>query len=420
MTERGDSHKPGRGFRQWFAHLPFGMIAGVTILGIIVLYFAAPINVAARIGKFPGFSWVLHTYMKQWAQNWSAWVEKPAYLDLSDPALIRLGAGYFESGCAACHGAPGRERNPIVELMEPPPPALAPQIPTFSDNELYWIIWNGIRYTAMPGWTGNHREDEVWAMVAFLRNYGSLSPQDYVRLAYGDIRPSGLDGGKVSFGGPGSELKDPTQNCARCHGDDGLGRDGTAPKIAGQSKDYLAATLAGYASGVRSSGFMQPIAAALSEAEITTLAEHYAALPATGTGVENTSKSADTRNGAEQAELKTLGQRLATGGDPSRFVPVCNSCHEDGGAVSPRLIYPRIAGQESRFIESWLRFYRDRPLGGTSFANVMHVAAAGLTDREIEALALWYSSQPYTGVENEMQRQSQQTQSGASGSAPAP
>lgn len=174
-----------------------------------------------------------------------------------------------------------------------------------------------------------------------------------------------------------------------------MGRDGTAPRIAGQSREYLTATFAGYASGQRSSGFMQPIAAPLSTDEIAALAAHYADMrpdaPAPAGG------EAPTPDSETQRDLRALGARLAAEGDTTRFLPGCNSCHEGTGAVRPRVEYPRIAGQDSRFITAWLQLYRDRPAGGTDFANVMHVAATGLTDHHIEALAAWYSSLPFDG-----------------------
>ena len=326
--------------------LPLGVIGSVLILGAVVTYVAAPLNIAARVGPYPGIGWVLHTYMKQWARNWSFWVEKPDYADLSEPALIRLGAGYFETGCADCHGAPGRARNPIVEMMEPSPPTLASkEVANFSDKELYWIIWNGVRYTAMPGWTGDDREDEVWAMVAFLRNYEKIAPQDYVDLAYGDVHPKGVgDGGAMSFGWPGNRLRETVQNCARCHGDDGMGRDGTAPMIAGQSKEYLTATLEGYASGMRPSGFMQTIAAPLSADEIVALAAHYAKMRPGAIA----SRAEDVKpTGETESSLKALGERLAADGDPTHFVPGCSSCHEGSGAVAPQQNTPGSPGRKA-------------------------------------------------------------------------
>ncbi len=169
---------------------PFAVLATAIVLGGIVFYVAAPLNIAARIGPYPGVAWILHTYMQHWSRSWSMGVEKPDFVDLSDPALIRLGAGYFETGCAPCHGAPGRERNPLVKLMEPSPPDLARHLQNYDTRQLYWIVWNSIRYTGMPGWTGDHRQDEVWAMVAFLKKYRDLDAKHYDELAYGEIEPN--------------------------------------------------------------------------------------------------------------------------------------------------------------------------------------------------------------------------------------
>lgn len=39
--------------------------------------------------------------------------------------MARLGASYFETCCAACHGAPGRNRNPLVTMPLAHPPGHA-------------------------------------------------------------------------------------------------------------------------------------------------------------------------------------------------------------------------------------------------------------------------------------------------------
>lgn len=353
----------------------------------VIFYVAAPVPIAAGIGRFPGIGWVLHTYMEHWARSRAIGDEKAGFVEVGDPALVRLGAGYFETGCAPCHGAPGRERNPLVEMMEPPPPDLAGRISNFGPKELYVIVWNGVRYTAMPGWAGKDRKDEVWAMVAFLLHYPSLDGREYLDLAYGPVAPEGIgERDRMSFGGLVSRLGSVVDNCARCHGEDGLGRDGTAPKLAGQSREFLYETLAGYARGERQSGIMEPIAAPLTDRQMRELADYYASLPPFG---------ADPPTGgigAPDLELLRRGERLAANGAPDRMVPACNSCHLQGGNVPPRPVYPRIAGQERRFIEAWLRLYRDRPFGATEFANVMHHAAEQLTDDQIEAVAAWFSS----------------------------
>ena len=67
-----------------------------------------------------------------------------------------------------------------------------------------------------------------------------------------------------------------TENCARCHGLDGLGRGNAAfPALAGQSERYLISALEVYANDRRQSGMMQPLAAALTPDDWREVAEYY-------------------------------------------------------------------------------------------------------------------------------------------------
>jgi hypothetical protein len=37
-----------------------------------------------------------------------------------------------------------------------------------------WIVKNGLKYTGMPGWVAIERDDEIWAVVAFLTRIQKL------------------------------------------------------------------------------------------------------------------------------------------------------------------------------------------------------------------------------------------------------
>ena len=55
--------------------------------------------------------------------------------------------------------------------MSPPVADLASEgIQQYSDGQLKWIVQNGIRMSGMPGWTGILNDDEMWAIVRFLRH----------------------------------------------------------------------------------------------------------------------------------------------------------------------------------------------------------------------------------------------------------
>ena len=48
-----------------------------------------------------------------------------------------------------------------------PSRALEDSVVDWSDEELFWIVKNGFKYTGMPAWPAQGRDDEVWAQVAF-------------------------------------------------------------------------------------------------------------------------------------------------------------------------------------------------------------------------------------------------------------
>ena len=356
-------------------------IAAATVLAAALFVWVAPYNVAARIPHLPGVSWLLHTYMRSSVGTWSLTVAQPDWVDLEDPALVRLGAAHFETGCAPCHGTPGRTPNPLTRGMRPAPPPLQDPVTHYDAHELYWIVRNGLKYTGMPAWSGAHRDDEPWALAAFLLRYPELDPAAYLGLAYGPAAPSSevTAARSVEFGGPAASLETLVADCARCHGEDGLGRDGTAPKLAGQSEAYMVATLEAYAEQRRPSGIMGPIAATLSADEIGRLASYYADL-------DPFEASADMSADAAAIEL---GAELAAHGAE---VPSCLSCHDQARTPPPKPIYPRISGQTERFLRIWLHLWRERTFGGTDYANVMHEAATLLTDEQIDALAAFFAA----------------------------
>jgi cytochrome c553 len=338
-------------------------------------------NVAASSGHWAITSWFLHYVMRQSVETHAPGSEPPR---LDDPALVHRGAGHYATGCAPCHGAPGVPQSPVALEMTPKPPYLPPQVEHWQPNELFWIVRHGVKFTGMPAWVALEREDEVWAMVAFLRQLPEMAPEAYRRLALGELtdQPTAqaLDQGL-------NRLADPFEpvlaDCARCHGRDGAGRGvGAFPRLAGQSEGYLYATLEAYADGLRHSGIMQPAAAPLSEAEMRKLAEHYARVsdPALS------SASVPAATGTED-----LGELIARRGVPADGVPACISCHDpSAGARYP--YYPILRGQDPGYLAEQLRLFRDGARGGTAFAPIMATIARRLDDRQIEAVAEFFGA----------------------------
>jgi cytochrome c553 len=322
-------------------------------------------NVGASSGHWKITEWFLHFAMRSAVRTYALAVEVPAALPRH---AIQPAAGHFARGCAICHGAPGEPRSPVVERMLPQPPDLAGTVGEWTDAQLFRIVKHGVRFTGMPAWPTQERDDEVWAMVAFLRELPSMDEATYRDLAYGEKLAPPADAAGT--------LRQVLADCARCHGEDGLGRGPAIPILAGQSEAYLLESLRAYAQGGRTSGMMGLPATAAGPRFWPDLAKHFAALPTTQPG------------GAGDPTLVRRGREIAERGVREASVPACLGCH---GRRDRSPLYPSIAGQPERYIEAQLGLFRAGKRGGTRFGHLMANAAKGLGDDDIRALAVYFS-----------------------------
>lgn len=69
------------------------------------------------------------------------------------------------------------------------------------------------------------------------------------------------------------------EECAACHGLDGIARDTEVPHLAGQNERYLYNQMMAFRSGKRAHKEMRYMARVMSVAEIASISAYYAALP---------------------------------------------------------------------------------------------------------------------------------------------
>jgi mono/diheme cytochrome c family protein len=93
------------------------------------------------------------------------------------PESIIAGGKLYMAGCAGCHGEPGK---PFREDHDhyPPVPQLPHTISQYSEPEIAWIIKHGVRMTGMSAYGGFYREDQLWALAAFVHRINGLSPAE--------------------------------------------------------------------------------------------------------------------------------------------------------------------------------------------------------------------------------------------------
>ena len=97
------------------------------------------------------------------------------------PDVIKDSLAHFADHCALCHANDGSGQTPIGKNVNPRAPDLRlPDIQSMSDGEIFWVIHNGVRFTAMPAWgEGDPAEDkDSWKLVHFIRHLPQLTPDE--------------------------------------------------------------------------------------------------------------------------------------------------------------------------------------------------------------------------------------------------
>lgn len=353
-----------------------GALIVVAPAAAVVFAWSGLYNVAASSGHLPPVRWFLHFGMENSVETYALGVAAPP---LDDPALSERGMLYFPSGCAPCHGAPGTTRSPITKQMLPPPPELDDTSMHWEPEQLFRIVKHGIKYTGMPAWPSPTRDDEVWAIVAFLQSMKTITPEAYRAATSLDVQQPEAARAIAREGlvvGPFA--------CASCHGLRGQGSPlGSVPRLAGQKAAYLEAAMIDFALGARPSGMMQTPAVHLDERQRRDLAQYYASI---------SPEPADGRESVD-ADVKVLqhGGAIASVGDASRGIPACSACHgQDGHARNTNPEYPVLAGQHASYLANQLQLFRAGDRGGRH-AQIMSMAVRNLTDDDISATALYYS-----------------------------
>lgn len=360
--------------RSWRRLLGVLAVALATVfIGGVLFAWSGLYSVAASSGHWLAFELLLRFGMENSVRTHAPGLTPP---DLRDEDLVRLGAGHFHAGCAFCHGSPGMPVGAAALTMLPPPSDLADKVPEWTDQELFWIVRHGIKYTGMPAWPAQGRDDEVWVLVAFLRRLPALDAASYKAVALGEVEAKPETARQIASG---EGRVDTVEACARCHGLENGPRSALVPVLHGQSREMLETALRAYRSRDRDSGIMQVATAELDDKAIGDLAAFYARLT-----VPRLQAGPGDQGAVER------GAVLAAQGHPGQRVPACLSCHGEAGLPT----YPRLSGQSARYLTGQLATWRSglnaRTLGGMIMAPI----AQRLTAQQVADVSAYFASLP--------------------------
>ncbi|MTI44791.1 cytochrome c553 [Roseibium hamelinense] len=378
---------------------------GLALSGLISLKASEPHGIGAYN--------LLHFVFKRYVSTHALELTPPA--DLGSQGRVALGAQHFAMVCSNCHGGPNIGQSATSLSIRPRPQFLPEVVDEFSDEELFVILKYGVKFSAMPSWPTQDRDDDVWTMVSFVRGLPDMTGEAYAQLISVSA-PAGATWPKPSYqpgtiplepsntarntfpaadynyAAPATGLyderisSDPVAVCARCHGYDGSGEPtlGEAPNLSLQEARYLEAALKAFASGERKSGFMQQAASQLSPDQITVLAQYFASQPVTYLADTPSSMDAATQTAYDR------GKDIGENGIEATRTPACQSCHL---GQRPSEAAPIIHGQNQPYLARQLTQFKNGGRGNDGSWNPMMSEAHNLTDADIEGLAVYYSRQ---------------------------
>jgi mono/diheme cytochrome c family protein len=94
----------------------------------------------------------------------------------ADEANLAEGARLYHEHCALCHGDPAHPKAVLADSLNPPAPQFMKDMAEMPENQNFYILQHGIRWTGMPGWKSVLSEQQMWQVVAFLSHMHDLPP----------------------------------------------------------------------------------------------------------------------------------------------------------------------------------------------------------------------------------------------------
>jgi thiosulfate dehydrogenase len=117
-------------------------------------------------------------------------------LQAADENLL-AGMRTYQSNCASCHGDVQHHQALLADALYPRAPQFTQDPPDMPENQNFYIIQHGIRFSGMPAWKGALTEDQIWQLTAFLSHMDRLPPDVLMKwkAAAGGTgqQPSGSD-----------------------------------------------------------------------------------------------------------------------------------------------------------------------------------------------------------------------------------
>ena len=148
------------------------------LIGIFVIYiYSGAYNVSQLVQHTAITKWIVTTTMHHSINARDKNIKVPP---MNDSAMIIEGFSVYNQTCSTCHGGPGIEPDELAKGLYPKPPVFYKSNDMPDTTEAFWVIKNGIKYTAMPAFGPTHSDQKICAITDFLLNkLHKMSPAEY-------------------------------------------------------------------------------------------------------------------------------------------------------------------------------------------------------------------------------------------------
>jgi mono/diheme cytochrome c family protein len=94
----------------------------------------------------------------------------------ADEINLTAGARLYREHCTLCHGDPIHPKALLSDSLNPLAPQFMNDKAGMPENQNFFILQHGIRWTAMPGWKNLLSDQQIWQLVTFLSHMSDLPP----------------------------------------------------------------------------------------------------------------------------------------------------------------------------------------------------------------------------------------------------
>ncbi len=152
-----------------------GFVAGAILIfvGIFLFLYFGFIDPRADMPNNTVSTWVAAPSLDAAVRRLAPPVWDPVQPD--EPNLV-AGMKLYQAHCSTCHGDVAHRESAFAEALKPHPKQFVQDREDLPENEDFYIILHGIRWSGMPSWNHKLAEKQIWQVITFLTAMPKLPP----------------------------------------------------------------------------------------------------------------------------------------------------------------------------------------------------------------------------------------------------